>query len=185
MDARRIARRYVLYTGGVIIACLGTGFFLTRNKPSAAWLLPFAIGCALLVYGLGSLFRAHSARKWRVVRGTVVSSELGEVVIPGKGGGYIRNYPLVCTQYDAGSGPLITDRYSLVPEDFRGWEEATRVLLAAYPPGAEVDVYVNPEDPQEACLRPVPSPTLRSQYFAAVVGGSLVVAIALSVYAHL
>lgn len=183
MDPRRTARRYVLYTGGLACACLCTGLILTLKKPDAAWLLPFAIGCALLLYGAGGLFRARSARQWQPVRGTVVSAELGEVFIPGKGGGHYRYFPAVCTRYDTALGPLVTDRYSLVPDDFRGHEDRTRELLAAYPVGAVVDVYVDPQEPQEACLRPVPSPTLRSQYLASVVAGCMVGGIGLWVFA--
>lgn len=184
MEARAAARLTVLYTGGLIMAFLGAGFFLTRKRPDLGCLLPFAVGCALLLYGAGGMFRALRARRWRAVPGTVLSSELREVFVPGKGGGTVKYVPAVRTQYSTDTGTRVTDRFSLARGDFRGNQSKTQELLAAYPVGALVDVYVNPADPEQACLRPVPSATRRSQYLAAIVAGCLVAAIGLWMRAH-
>ncbi len=184
MDARQTATRHVLYTAGLTFACIGAALFLIREKPTLGWLAPFAIGSALMLYGFIGMLRSRRARLWQVVRGTVIASDLGEIFVPGETGGYVEYVPSVRTQYSIGAGSYMTDRYSLVPRDFRGDRAKTQDLLSPYPVGALVDVYVNPAAPEQACLRPVPSAKRRSQYLAGIVGGCLLMGIALWVYAQ-
>lgn len=184
MQARRAAILHVACTGGLTVACVAAAGLLARGGPGLAWLGPVAVGTALLLYGLGGMVRAARARRWRPVRGIVIGSELREVFVPGKAGGHVEYVPAVRTQYSAGAGTHVTDRYSLVPGDFRGDRSMAEALLRAYRVGAIVDVYVDPAAPEVACLQPVPSARRRSQYLAGMVAGVLVLAIAIWVRAH-
>lgn len=184
MDARYAAIRTMAYVAGLASVCTGAAFFLIREKPVFAWLAPFAVGSALVLYGFGGIRKSLAARHWQVARGTVISSELREIFVPGKTGGYVEYVPEIRTQYTSSAGTFTTDRYSLVAGDFQGDRVTIQKILEAYPVGALVDVYVDPAFVDSGCLRPVPSPRRQSQHLAAIIGGLLVLGVALWAYAQ-
>jgi hypothetical protein len=176
--------RVVLLATGLLCSLLATATLLLRGKPGLAWLAPFTVGSALVLYGFGGIVRAMRARRLSMVRGIVIASGVREMLVAGRTGADIEFLPAVQVQYTTESGTFITNRFSLVRGDFRGEELETRNLVAPYPVGAVVDVYFDPASPERGCLRPAPSARRRSQYLAAIVGGVLVIAVALWVYAQ-
>ena len=171
----------ILFAGLVAIALMLAGAIIL-HADTYAWAVPFAAGLALIAYGAGALRRAAKVKAWLTVKGTMLESRLGEVMLGGYGGAYVEYYPLVRFEYWTPSGHYFSENFTIAPRDYRNADrKKTEQLLNQYPAGVSTEVYVCPHDHRLAVLCPEVSPKRHSQYLAALVGGVLVSAVSLVV----
>lgn len=172
-----------LLTGIAAIVLVAVAFTAGAHLQRLGWLLPLFLGAVLIAYGGGALYRARQARTWPIVTGRIVRSRVEEIFVPMKNGGHYEHYPAPEFEYCTPGGRMTSNRYSIAPKDFRDIdpEEAER-LLQPFPEGAEVNVRVCPTDPSLAILSTELSRTRRSQYLAAIVGGMLILGVAIMVF---
>ena len=171
----------VLFAGLITIAVMLAGAIIL-HADTYAWAVPFAAGLVLVSYGAGALRRAAKVQAWLAVRGKVLGSTFGEVMVPGDPVSYVEYYPLVRFEYWTPSGHYFSENFTIAPRDYGNADrKETEQLLNQYPAGISTEVYVCPHDHRLAVLCPEVSPKRRSQYLAALVGGVLVSAISLIV----
>lgn len=112
----------------------------------------FIVGAAAISYGVVSALRLKMSAGWPRVEGRVVRSEKK---VEHTDSGKLENAD-IAYEYDFG-GRSYTSRVVkiggdlLTPPSKRSPSEAD-LLLAKYPVGRVVDVYVNPRHPKVACL---------------------------------
>src|ERR1017187_10930830 len=117
-----------------------------------------AAGVCLLIFG-GILFnllrlrgQMQAASNWDKIEGVIIVSEVEEP--PAHVSDDLNDAtPVILYRYRAGGQDLESDRIRI-----GGQPLTTRVLagrlVARYPVGARVDVYVDPNDPKNALLEP-------------------------------
>lgn len=137
-----------------------------------------------LVYNLlRSRSRMQAARNWDRVEGVITASEVEQPASH------------VSDDLDDAT-PIIRYRYRAGGQDFDGEQVqigglplTTRVLagrlIARYPVGAHVDVYVDPKDPKSALLEPAAAGNIAAQLaFTGIFGFAAAVLIAHSIAGH-
>ena len=116
-----------------------------RTFVGAGFLL---VGVLQLLWALMTAWTAERALHWPTVQGVILASSVR--VEPSRGGyAYI---PQVSYEYRLG-----TNRYegqAITAMDAADFEETVRNMVAAYPGGLTVRVYVDPKDPHHALLKP-------------------------------
>jgi hypothetical protein len=116
---------------------------------TALFLLVLSFG--VLAAGIGYVRLARRMRGFQTTRGRVVAREVVQVGVDtieprwGRGGGYA---PSVAFTYDVGGRQYRGDRSTFVRRGLR--RRLAEEALAAIP--GDVDVFYNPEKPQEAYL---------------------------------
>jgi hypothetical protein len=111
------------------------------------------IGLGLLVLAIVQMSKAKKASAWPTVPGTVLSSGLEEHRSHDSDGGTSVNYePRVQYQYAIMGSPFTGYRLSFGNASY-SYNIAAR-KIAAYPQGAQVTVYYNPDDPSDSVLEP-------------------------------
>lgn len=123
---------------------------------------------ALLVWsGLGNTYYGWVSQKWPVAEGTIVRSEVEEVIESRERSDdginarparqYLRYRPIIEYQWQVGGETFNRNRrnYSAAQanEDTRAEAEA---IIAPYPVGARVDIRYDPDKPSRAILEPGP-----------------------------
>ena len=140
------------------------------------------IGVALSTWGFRQLMQVRAARLWPSIRAVVLTSELGEVFIPGESGGYYEYFPIVRFSYSTSNGEKYSSRYSPAVADYRDTNKAAVLkVLSAYTPGANVTAYVPHDYLELAVLHRAVSHKQRSHYLALVFGGLLIISVSLVV----
>lgn len=153
--------------------------FVTVIGPERAWVLGLAIGIGLSAHGLISLRRAARVRSWLRAPARVLSTSVGEVAVPGRVSMHTHYHPVVEFEYATTRGRFTARGYAIPEEDPLSLDpDDVRALLHPYPDGAEISVYVSPDDHTRAVVHPGLSRRRRSHYIAEVVGGLLVCAVA-------
>lgn len=131
------------------------------------WALVFAAsGGLLLVYGVGLVREARTARTWSHTTGRIIRAE-AEVIGREKNKttyapavGYVYE---VAGQRHEGSRLTFVPQNTISPAQVRAW-------LAPYPTGGEVRVYYDPRNPASSVLVPTTNGT---EWAYAVGGGAL------------
>jgi len=133
-----------------------------------------AVGVVFLGAGLKQLWRASRTQRWPTAPGKVISTdELMHLrkVPEGEGGGSRLLYEAqVHYEYTVGRVLIGSTRVRVTPSETSS-EARSQATLARYPPGQELRVFYNPEDPTESVLEPGAHPL---DFVRAGVGGTLV-----------
>lgn len=181
-DAKTKARDRLLLSGLALISAMCAIALFAHQWASIAWLAPMAIGVALSTWGYFQLMRVRTVRMWPPIRAVILTSELGEVFIPGESGGYYEYFPIVRFSYSTSMGEQHSSRYSPAVDDNRDTDKAAVLkVLAAYTPGANVTAYIPSDYSELAVLHQTVSHKRRSHYLAMVVGGFIVISVSLLV----
>lgn len=123
--------------------------------PLAIAMLPFALGLTLLGLLLAcqqgsDIWHARQTQRWATVSARIESSRLGETMQPRSSQPAWR--PDVTYVYRFDNRLHRGHRIAFSPTASGDREGTTRWLQAHYPPGAQVQVFVNPSAPSEAVL---------------------------------
>jgi hypothetical protein len=104
-------------------------------------------GVGLIILGLFTMRETSRSRGWVKVDGRVVTSSVNE--FRGKGGATYR--PLVMYSYSVGPVRFMSNRIAFHPVS-SGDRRAAATLAAGYPVGRTVQVFYDPQDPEQAVL---------------------------------
>ncbi|MDR2857563.1 MAG: DUF3592 domain-containing protein [Novosphingobium sp.] len=156
---------FVLFTPIAAIltahAITGRVLYTANGVPLFVLLLPAMLIAAGLASAakLSALIAARKAsRTWPTASGTITRSDMIKVRVATTRRGmhvYETNYQAVIRfSYRVGARDYSSDRYNW--SWYEAWDDPARALAitAKYPPGAKVQVYCDPADPQNAVLDP-------------------------------
>jgi hypothetical protein len=112
------------------------------------------IGLLLFLFGFWRYRKLRASRSWPSTIGTVTGTDVETQTDSGSGGepastGY---YPVVHYSYWVGQQSYTGHRIGLASRGHQNLRRAQQVL-AAWPAGAQVQVYYNPQRPDEAVLQ--------------------------------
>ena len=142
--------------------------------------MPPLIGVAIgvLLGGLGALVGFHAwrglaesarARRWPTVDGRVIAARAARVVISVRASTGVARYrervlwvPELLYEYGVGERVCRGDRIGLAAPSGSTEPGAAEAVVARYPVGSAVTVYVDPADPANAVLDPAPSASTRA-----------------------
>jgi Protein of unknown function (DUF3592) len=111
-------------------------------------LLFFAIGLLLLYVAIRARRRAKAAMAWPSVPGRIVESRVESYQTTNDQEKWVTAYrPRIAYQYAVNGAPYQSHKI-----DVGGVARKAEQVVAAYPVGREVPVYVNPANPAEAAL---------------------------------
>jgi len=130
-------------------------------------ILPIGFSVALFVHYFQSLQKKSEAKDFPKVKGQIVSSEIREVTF--NDGDFDHNDIIfeldVLYEYEVNAITYKNDRIAAVFEEGVAWEITDRVILERkrkrYLAMPSIDVYYNPEDPQDSFLELEPLNTGR------------------------
>lgn len=130
---------------------------LMNNTGSGIALLvtvPFVLlALFLLVIGLRGRRKARASQNWPRTMGRVLAAYVEPRRSSNSSGSSSTSYyPVVLYEYNADGQPLQSRRISFGMEVGTGWAGPAEKKIANYAPGSMVEVYYNPENPQEAVL---------------------------------
>lgn len=115
-------------------------------------------GAAVLVIGIATVRRARASRRWPSAKGVVVSSKIlkerstSSNSEPGHGTRSDYQYkPEVAVEYAVRGVKYLSNRVTLADFSTSSTQHAARVT-ARYPEGKVVDVFYNPDNPEDAIL---------------------------------
>lgn len=112
-------------------------------------LLFSVLSIGLILVGLYTMRETSRSRGWLRTGGKVVSSRVTEFA--GKSGTTYR--PMVIYGYSVGSVRLMSNRIAF-HSVASSWRSSAERIVARYPAGRDVQVYYNPQDPEQAVLEP-------------------------------
>jgi hypothetical protein len=137
-----------------------------------------AVAIGVLLAGLGvltgfpawrGLAESARARRWPTATGRVVSARAARVVIAVRASTSVTRYrerelwvPELTYEYRVGERVCRGDRMGLAAPSGSTEPGAAEAVVARYPVGCAVTVYVDPADPANAVLDPAPSANTRA-----------------------
>ncbi len=118
--------------------------------------LAFSVAAiALIVYGLVTMRQTSRSRGWLPVDGRVVASNVNQ--FSGRNGVTYR--PMIIFSYAVGPSRFMSSRVSFQPFVTSN-RDAAATVAARYPVGKTVQVFYDPQDPEQAVLDRGPNPWL-------------------------
>ncbi len=114
-----------------------------------------AIGSGLWAVALGvrAVLAARAASAWPTVRGRMVSAGSEKRNVGTFAGRGVYHQAIVVYEYEVGGRPFTGSRIHAGGDVWIGGISSQEVL-SRYPAGSDIDVYVDPGDPANACLDP-------------------------------
>ncbi len=106
-----------------------------------------ALAVGLIIFGLFTMRETSRSRGWVRAGGRVISSSVNEYA--GKGSTSYR--PIVVYSYSVGAARYMSSRISFRPHGTTDRNEAARIA-GRYGVGTSVDVFYDPQDPEQAVL---------------------------------
>lgn len=120
---------------------------VTRIFAITFFSLFIVLGVALIYFGLNRLMLVRQSQNWAKTSGQIISARVGFVSSKG-----IVYFPDIVYRYTIAG---IAYEGKQVSFGFReGDKTSTQEKVAQYPVGSRVDVFYNPESPNESCLEP-------------------------------
>jgi len=113
------------------------------------------LAVGLIILGLLTLRQTPRSRRWAKVEGKVITSNVNEFT--GKGGRTYR--PMVIYAYSVGAVRFMSSRIASRPLASSDRSAAAR-FVEKYPVGKTVQVFYDPQDPEQAVLEPGANPWL-------------------------
>ena len=111
-----------------------------------------AIGAYFLILGIRSYLYILHSQKWMKTKGRIISSHVDGKFERTNGLEFIYiSKPVVKYEYSVGSEKYANDQISLIQINTSSAKRAQRVI-DKYPPNTEVEVFYNPNKPDEAVL---------------------------------
>jgi hypothetical protein len=141
--------------------------------PAALLIVLTVAGISLAATGALRLYRVLGVKRWPRTTAVILEQSIGcePVVIEQAHPSY---YPVIRFRYESAHGARESDKFSIVPKDYRSFDR--RVVeqeLKQFPLGATVTALICPSNPSMAVLRAVSTRTT-SHYMALLLGGTLV-----------
>ena len=131
---------------------------VVKQESRGGWLrrlgiyfLPFLFtisGAFVLIWSISTGVTSLRSEHWPTVSGTVISSAIRTDRVRG---GFVYK-PLVTYQYEVGGHPF--EGHAITVSDGADTEQMAKIIIAAFPFGRSVVVYVDPHDPSHGILQP-------------------------------
>ena len=121
---------------------------------------PQLVGCLLVIIGLGAWvyiaylrMKVKKSMSWPSTQGEIIQSE---VVLTGCGSGNVNSSPghsaIILYQYQVRGKRYESNNFTIGGNVSSGSEQKEEEKVHQYPVGTAVDVYYNPENPEDVCL---------------------------------
>ena len=118
-------------------------------------LLLIAIGAAISIYLWQQSAKAQQAASWPSTAGKIVSSEVDWRQMRGGDSSDRKEYrAIVRYEYLVAGSVHHAQQLRFPNPGYGGGEQQARDIVQRYPAGQAVQVFYNPQNPEEACLEP-------------------------------
>ncbi len=138
--------------GGILFLGLGLRGISTRLRSVLVGVGIILVGCAFISYGLGQMSKAKQSVNWPSAPGNIIRSEKEKHTTTEKSGSSKREvtYYLAAIDYEyqVGGKSYRSNRIAYEGQN----RNQTVALLNRYPKGKSVEVFYDPDDPEEAVL---------------------------------
>jgi len=136
-------------------------------------------------FGVLDIYTAMQCKKWTLVKGRIIGSTVAEMADTSKIGNSDIYIPDIAYEYNYKNQTYFNQTIAFLPDSlialhntyYAGNEDEILAFIKKYPINSEVDVFVNPDDPEFSVL----DTSLKMPLFITFIFGALLIYLALHI----